>query len=88
MSIFFVLSFVSSVLFTCIIQHEPIHPNFYLFLFMSHFSQYAAYRAEKRQTGYSEEELEESFGFWLLDDISRVHACHTKHRHGPVFKPS
>jgi len=34
--------------------------------------QYAAFRSEKREKGYSEQELEESFGFLLLDDASRV----------------
>ncbi|XP_027006961.2 uncharacterized protein tasor2 isoform X2 [Tachysurus fulvidraco] len=33
---------------------------------------YSAFRAEKRKHGYSEEELEESFGFLLLDDKSRA----------------
>ncbi|XP_060738073.1 uncharacterized protein tasor2 [Tachysurus vachellii] len=33
---------------------------------------YSAFRAEKREHGYSEEELEESFGFLLLDDKSRA----------------
>ncbi|KAI5610389.1 protein FAM208B isoform X2, partial [Silurus asotus] len=33
---------------------------------------YSAFRAEKRKNGYSEEELEESFGFMLLDDKSRA----------------
>ncbi|XP_039521057.1 uncharacterized protein tasor2 isoform X4 [Pimephales promelas] len=34
--------------------------------------QYAAFRSEKREKGYSEQELEESFGFLLLDDASRA----------------
>ncbi|XP_009302060.1 uncharacterized protein tasor2 isoform X1 [Danio rerio] len=33
---------------------------------------YAAFRSEKREKGYSEQELEESFGFLLLDDINRA----------------
>ncbi|KAF4072526.1 hypothetical protein AMELA_G00264040 [Ameiurus melas] len=33
---------------------------------------YSAFRAEKRENGYSEEELKESFGFLLLDDKSRA----------------
>ncbi|MCI4380631.1 hypothetical protein PGIGA_G00242210 [Pangasianodon gigas] len=33
---------------------------------------YSAFRAEKCEKGYSEEELEESFGFLLLDDKSRA----------------
>lgn len=36
------------------------------------FQQYAAFRSEKREKGYSEQELEESFGFLLLDDANRV----------------
>lgn len=55
---------------------------------LSRPSQYSAFRAEKRENGYSEEELEESFGFLLLDDKSRVHARNTEHHHGPVFKPN
>ncbi|CAM4718392.1 unnamed protein product [Leuciscus chuanchicus] len=34
--------------------------------------QYTAFRSEKREKGYSEQELEESFGFLLLDDASRA----------------
>ncbi|XP_056115730.1 uncharacterized protein tasor2 isoform X2 [Rhinichthys klamathensis goyatoka] len=34
--------------------------------------QYAAFRSEKREKGYSEQELEESFGFLLLDDASKA----------------
>lgn len=37
------------------------------------FQQYAAFRSEKQEKGYSEQELEESFGFLLLDDINRVY---------------
>ncbi|XP_067270398.1 protein TASOR 2 isoform X2 [Pseudorasbora parva] len=33
---------------------------------------YAAFRSEKREKGYSEQELEETFGFLLLDDASRA----------------
>ncbi|XP_051758450.1 uncharacterized protein LOC127517196 isoform X3 [Ctenopharyngodon idella] len=33
---------------------------------------YAAFRSEKREKGYSEQELEESFGFLLLDDANRA----------------
>ncbi|XP_056319983.1 uncharacterized protein tasor2 isoform X2 [Danio aesculapii] len=33
---------------------------------------YAAFRSEKQEKGYSEQELEESFGFLLLDDINRA----------------
>ena len=36
------------------------------------FPQYAAFRVEKRERGYSEEELEESFGFLLFEDESKV----------------
>ncbi|TSO77778.1 Protein TASOR [Bagarius yarrelli] len=35
-------------------------------------TRYSAFRAEKLKQGYSEEELEESFGFLLLDDKSRA----------------
>ncbi|TRY82425.1 hypothetical protein DNTS_007879, partial [Danionella cerebrum] len=31
---------------------------------------YAAFRSEKREKGYSEQELEESFGFLLFDDAN------------------
>ncbi|KAK7136215.1 hypothetical protein R3I94_014762 [Phoxinus phoxinus] len=34
--------------------------------------QYDAFRSEKREKGYSEQELKESFGFLLLDDASRA----------------
>ncbi|XP_052460754.1 uncharacterized protein LOC128018918 isoform X2 [Carassius gibelio] len=33
---------------------------------------YAAFRSEKREKGYSEQELEESYGFLLLDDANRA----------------
>ncbi|XP_072537564.1 uncharacterized protein tasor2 isoform X2 [Salminus brasiliensis] len=33
---------------------------------------YSAFRTEKRENGYSKEELEESFGFLLFDDESRA----------------
>ncbi|XP_050972415.1 uncharacterized protein tasor2 isoform X3 [Labeo rohita] len=33
---------------------------------------YAAFRSEKREKGYSEQELEESFGFLLFDDADRA----------------
>ncbi|XP_026124856.1 uncharacterized protein LOC113106975 isoform X2 [Carassius auratus] len=33
---------------------------------------YAAFRSEKREKGYSEKELEESFGFLLFDDANRA----------------
>ncbi|XP_076860256.1 uncharacterized protein tasor2 isoform X4 [Brachyhypopomus gauderio] len=33
---------------------------------------YSAFRAEKQESGYSEEELEESFGFLLFDDESEA----------------
>lgn len=55
---------------------------------VSRFSQYSAFRAEKRENGYSEEELKESFGFLLLDDKSRVYSRNTEYHHGPVFKSS
>ncbi|XP_065104408.1 uncharacterized protein tasor2 isoform X2 [Paramisgurnus dabryanus] len=33
---------------------------------------YAAFRAEKKKKGYSEHELEESFGFLLFDDLNKA----------------
>ncbi|XP_056628835.1 uncharacterized protein tasor2 isoform X2 [Triplophysa dalaica] len=33
---------------------------------------YAAYRAQKREKGYSEQELEESYGFLLFDEIDKA----------------
>nr|XP_019934731.1 PREDICTED: uncharacterized protein LOC109624473 isoform X1 [Paralichthys olivaceus] len=35
---------------------------------------YNAFRAKRRQAGYSEEELKETFGFLLFDDINQAHA--------------
>lgn len=34
--------------------------------------QYVAFRIEKRESGYTDEELEESFGFLLFEDESKV----------------
>uniref|UniRef100_A0A3Q3WTS7 Uncharacterized protein n=1 Tax=Mola mola TaxID=94237 RepID=A0A3Q3WTS7_MOLML len=35
---------------------------------------YNAFRAKRRETGYSEEDLKESFGFLLFDDINKANA--------------
>lgn len=79
---------MSSVVFSCaIFPNRLIQTALLFFVFpVSRLSQYSAFRAEKRENGYSEEELKESFGFLLLDDKSRVHAYNTKHHHGPVFE--
>ncbi|KAG7523401.1 hypothetical protein JOB18_045886 [Solea senegalensis] len=35
---------------------------------------YNAFRAKRRQEGYSEEDLKESYGFLLFDDVNKAHA--------------
>ncbi|XP_061899015.1 uncharacterized protein tasor2 isoform X2 [Entelurus aequoreus] len=35
---------------------------------------YAAFRAKKKQAGYTEEDLEETYGFMLFDDIDKANA--------------
>ncbi|KAM9816027.1 uncharacterized protein tasor2 isoform X2 [Syngnathus typhle] len=35
---------------------------------------YAAFRAKRKQAGYSEEDLEETYGFLLLDDLHKANA--------------
>lgn len=36
--------------------------------------QYNAFRAHRREAGYSEEDLKESYGFLLFDNIAEVKA--------------
>lgn len=42
----------------------------FLLLFFLH--QYNAFRAKRREIGYSEEDLKESYGFLLFDDVNKV----------------
>lgn len=46
-----------------------------MFYFYSY--QYNAFRAKKREVGYSEEDLKETYGFLLFDDASKVQFSYT-----------
>lgn len=51
-----------------------------LFLFLKFvLYQYNAFRAKRRDAGYSDEDLEESYGFLLFDDVNKVQTG--GHRH-------
>ena len=39
--------------------------------------QYNAFRAKRREVGYSEEDLKETYGFLLFDDVNKVQTKYT-----------
>lgn len=41
-------------------------------LFMCLSRQYNAFREKRKEEGYSEEDLKESYGFLLFDDVNKV----------------
>lgn len=45
---------------------------FYFYLY-----QYNAFRAKRREIGYTEEELKETYGFLLFDDLTKVQLGYT-----------